>query len=160
VFHLCKSLLIWEATLLLEQTCAIMTVGKSTCSEEYFISYISKFHCWFLQIFSLSDEQAWSRFDKYLAYAAKSCHDDSWKGRTFWNQYALLAEWKRIFLFLKHCTVQFKDSVSFWGPKAFSFGRCDHELRTKCRKMVKMKVLRTDWNLNNWIELVFLISAL
>jgi hypothetical protein len=57
-----------------------------------------------------------------------------------------LADWKRIFLFLKCCTVQFRDSVSFWGPKAFSFGRCDQELRTKCRKMVKNK------SAQNWFE--------
>jgi len=115
----------------------IVIVGKTTCSEEYFSSYISKFHCWFLQIFSLSGEQGWLGFDKYLAYAAKSRHDDNWQGMTFWLQYALLAERKRIFLFLKRCTIQLKDLVSFWGPKAFSFGRCDQELRTKCRKMVK-----------------------
>jgi len=115
----------------------IVTVGKTTCSEEYFSSYISKFHRWFLQIFSLSGEQGWSGFDKYLAYATKSRHDDSWQGRKFWHQYALLAERMRIFLFLKCCIVQFRDSVSFWGPKSFSFGRCDQELRTKCCKMVK-----------------------
>ena len=88
-------------------------------------------------ILDLSGERTWSGFDEYLAYAAKSRHDDSWQGRTVWHQYALLAERKRIFLFLKCCTVQFRDSVSFWGPKAFSFGRCGQELRTKCRKMVK-----------------------
>ena len=65
----------------------------------------SKYHCWFLQIFSLSGEQAWSGFDQYLAYAAKSRHDDSWQGRTFWHQYVLLAERKRIFLFPKCCIV-------------------------------------------------------
>ena len=48
----------------------IVTVGKPTCSGEYFSSYISKFHCWFLQTFSLSVEQAWSGFDEYLVYAA------------------------------------------------------------------------------------------
>jgi len=107
--------------------------------------------------FSLSSEQAWSRFDKSLAYAAKSCHDDSWQGRTFWHQYALLAEWERIFLFLKCCTVQFKDSVSFWGPKAFSFGRCDQGLKTSVVKWSKLKVLGTDWNLSYWKFLIFLI---
>jgi len=45
--------------------------GNTTCSEEYFSSYISKFHCWFLQTFSLFGEQAWSGFNKHVAYAAK-----------------------------------------------------------------------------------------
>lgn len=35
----------------------------------------------------------------------------------------------------------------------------DQGLRTKCRKMVKMKVFRTDWNLNEWKVLVLPISA-
>jgi hypothetical protein len=83
--------------------------GKPTCSGEYFSSYISKFHCWFLQTFSLSGEQAWSGFDEYLVYAA-----------TF-------------------------AVIRSSGPSVV--------------KWSKMKVLRTDWNLNDWIELVFLIPA-
>ena len=35
-------------------------------------------------ISNLSGEITWSGFDKYLAYVAKSRHDDSWQGRTFW----------------------------------------------------------------------------
>ena len=68
------------------------------------------------------------------------------KAGHFGHQYALLAERKRIFLFLKCCIVQFRGSVSFWGPKAFSFGRCDQELRAKCHKMVKNK------SAQNWFE--------
>ena len=52
------------------------------------------------------------------------------------------------FLFLKCCTVQIRDSVSFWGPKAFSFGRCDQELRTKCRKMLKNEVAQNGFKID------------
>jgi len=44
--------------------------GKPTYAGEDFSSYISKFHCWFLQTFSLSGEQGWSGFDESLIYAA------------------------------------------------------------------------------------------
>ena len=124
----------------------IVTVGKPTCSGEYFSSYISKFHCWFLQFqICLAKElgrdstSTW-RMQQKVAMTTFS------KAGHFWHQYALLADWKRIFLFLKCCTVQIRDSVSFWGPKAFSFGRCDQELRTKCRKMVKNE------SAQNWFE--------
>lgn len=76
---------------------------------------------------------------------------DSWQGRTFWHQYALLAEQKRIFLFLKCCTVQFRDSVIFWGPKASHLGGVIRSLGLSVIKWSKMKVIKTSLNLNDWI---------
>ena len=83
----------------------IVIVGKSTYSGEYFSSYISKFHCWFLQFqICLAKElgrdstSTW-RMQQKVAMMTVS------KAGHFWHQYALLADWKRIFLFLKCCTV-------------------------------------------------------
>ena len=107
------------------------------CSGEYFSSYISKFHCWFLQFqICLAKElgrdstSTW-RMQQKVAMTTVN------KAGHFWHQYALLADWKRIILFLQCCRVQIRDSVSFWGPKAFSFGRCDQELKSKPWKKAK-----------------------
>lgn len=81
-------------------------------------------------ISDLSGERTWSGFDKYLVYGGEVPMKTVGKAGHFGIR-------KRIFLFLKCCMVQIRDLVSFWGPKAFSFGRCDQELKTKCRKMVK-----------------------
>lgn len=133
--------------------------GKPTCAGEDFSSYISKFHYWFLQTFSLSSKQAWLGFDEYLVYAETFAMTTVDKAGHF--GISMLFWLKGRGYLCSSSVVQFCSKIqwAFGDQKPSHLGGVIRSSGPSVVKWSKMKVLRTNWNLNDWKVLVFPIPA-
>ena len=103
----------------------IVTVGKSTYSGEYFSSYISKFHCWFLQF-----QICWAKGQTVWRKWIYGVHYWCGKGSFTWGKFAAekfameLAWWEvdGLLIAVSHysfCTCKFQIGMHVFQLKEF-----------------------------------------